>query len=123
MASLRLIGETGTEVEFTRDRTLVGREATCEVVVEDKSVSRKHAVIEHRGEGWTVVDQGSANGTFVNGQKVAEAELHDGHELRLGIVTFRVEIQAALMGTVLMSAPETGGTVLMATTEIGAPPP
>ena len=122
MANLRLIGETGTELEFTLDRTLVGREASCDVVVEDRSVSRKHAVIEHRGEGWTVVDQGSANGTFVNGQKVAEAELHDGHELRLGMVTFRVEIEAALMGTVLMSAPETGGTVLMTTPEIAAPP-
>jgi pSer/pThr/pTyr-binding forkhead associated (FHA) protein len=122
MANLRLIGERGTELEFTLDRTLVGREATCDVVVEDKSVSRKHAVIEHRGEGWTVVDQGSANGTFVNGQKVAEAELHDGHELRFGMVNFRVEIEAALMGTVLMSAPETGGTVLMTTPEISAPP-
>ncbi|HXB56370.1 MAG TPA: FHA domain-containing protein [Vicinamibacteria bacterium] len=122
MANLRLIGETGTELEFTLDRTLVGREATCDVVVEDKSVSRKHAVIEHRGEGWTVVDQGSANGTFVNGQKVAEAELHDGHELRLGMVNFRVEIEAGLMGTVLMTTPETSGTVLMTTPEISPPP-
>jgi pSer/pThr/pTyr-binding forkhead associated (FHA) protein len=122
MANMRLIGETGTELEFTLDRTLVGREATCDVVVEDKSVSRKHAVIEHRGEGWTVVDQGSANGTFVNGQKVAEAELHDGHELRLGMVNFRVEIEAGLEGTLLMAAPETSGTVLMATPEVSAPP-
>jgi pSer/pThr/pTyr-binding forkhead associated (FHA) protein len=123
MANMRLIGETGTELEFTLDRTLVGREATCDVVVEDKSVSRKHVVIEHRGEGWTVVDQGSANGTFVNGQKVvAEAELHDGHELRLGMVNFRVEIEAGLEGTLLMAAPETSGTVLMATPEVSAPP-
>ncbi len=122
MSNLRLIGDTGTDLEFTLDRTLVGRETTCDVVVDDKSVSRKHAFIERRGEGWALVDQGSANGTFVNGQKMAEAELRDGDEVRLGMVNFRVEIESTLEGTVLMATPETGGTVLMTAPEVSAPP-
>ena len=52
-----------------------------------------------------MVDQGSANGSFVNGEQVSEAALYDGQELRLGMVPFRVEIESARCeGTILMNA-------------------
>ena len=60
-------------------------------MIDDKSVSRRHAALERRGSGFAVVDQGSANGSFVNGEQVSEASLYDGQELRLGMVPFRVE--------------------------------
>lgn len=92
MATLRLIPASGAPIEITRDETLVGREPTCEIVVADGSVSRKHAKIERRGAVWMVVDQGSANGTFVDSRKVGEEALHNGQELRFGAVNFKVEI-------------------------------
>ena len=72
---------------------MVGREPTCDVVVSDGSVSRKHAILERRGDGWAIVDQGSANGTFVDSQRVTDVALRNGQELRFGAMAFRVEIE------------------------------
>jgi pSer/pThr/pTyr-binding forkhead associated (FHA) protein len=106
MGILRLRPPSEAPIEFEADRTLVGRETTCQVILEDKSVSRRHALIERRGEAWFVVDQGSANGTFVDGQQVSEAELLDGQELRLGTLPLAVEIESDVPRTVLMQSPQ-----------------
>ena len=42
---------------------------------------------------WWVVDQGSANGTYVNSLKIAETTLKNGQELRFGALSFRVDMQ------------------------------
>lgn len=92
MASLRLVPVSGEPIEVTRDQSLVGREPSCEIVVSDGSVSRRHARLERRGATWFVVDQGSANGTYVNSLKVAEHALKNGQELRFGALAFRVDL-------------------------------
>jgi hypothetical protein len=58
-------------------------------------VSRKHARLDRRGEVWSVVDQGSANGTFLDSQRISESALRNGQELRFGAVPYRVEITGA----------------------------
>ena len=94
MLSLRLVPVSGNPFEVTRDKSLVGRDPGCELVVTDGSVSRRHARLELRGGAtWWVVDQGSANGTYVNSLKVAETELKDGQELRFGALAFRVDME------------------------------
>jgi FHA domain len=94
MAALRLVPTAGGDpVDVTEDTALVGREPSCAIVVSDGSVSRKHARLERRGETWHVVDQGSANGTFVDSQRVVESALHGGQELRFGAIAYRVEIE------------------------------
>jgi pSer/pThr/pTyr-binding forkhead associated (FHA) protein len=120
MAALRLVPASGTPIEISQDQVLIGREPTCDVVVQDGSVSRKHARLEKRGRNWSVVDQGSANGTFVDSQRVTETTLRAGQELRFGSVTFRVEIEGeeAAAATMLTEAPE--ATVVHAAP---APPP
>jgi pSer/pThr/pTyr-binding forkhead associated (FHA) protein len=80
-------------LEIKGDAALVGREPGCDVVISDGSVSRKHARLEKRAAGYAVVDQGSANGTFLDSQRVAEAALKSGQEIRFGAVTFRVDIE------------------------------
>ena len=97
MATLRLVPSSGlpgqvSTIEVTAAETMVGREPGCDVLLSDGSVSRKHAKIERRGPIWAVVDQGSANGTFVDSQKIGEALLKNGQEVRFGTVSFRVEI-------------------------------
>jgi pSer/pThr/pTyr-binding forkhead associated (FHA) protein len=47
-------------------------------------VSRAHARLERRGEAWVVIDLGSTNYTRVNGNRIGEAELQDGDEVRFG---------------------------------------
>ncbi|HUG54060.1 MAG TPA: DUF4864 domain-containing protein [Vicinamibacteria bacterium] len=93
MAGLRLVPNSGAPIDVTDDGALVGRDPTCHLVVADGSVSRKHARIERRGDNWVVVDQGSANGTFLDSQRVIESTLRHGQELRFGAVPYRVEIE------------------------------
>ena len=105
MAILRLRPPEGAPIEFEQDRTLVGRDPSCAVVLEDKSVSRRHVLVERRGHAWHVVDQGSANGTFLDGAQIAEAELRDGQELRLGTLPLAVELESEMPQTILMANP------------------
>jgi hypothetical protein len=123
MAALRLVPPSGTPIEIGQDQVLVGREPTCDVVLSDGSVSRKHARLEKRARGWTVVDQGSANGTFVDSQRVTETPLRSGQELRFGSVTFRVEIEGedTAAATILSAAPE--ATVVHTAPTAPVPPP
>jgi DNA-binding NarL/FixJ family response regulator len=73
-------------VELKDDRSTFGRAATNHVVVLlDPSVSRLHAVVERYATGFCLRDLGSANGTFLNGERVmGEVRLRTGDEIRLG---------------------------------------
>jgi DNA-binding winged helix-turn-helix (wHTH) protein len=72
----------------------VGREATCDVYINDASVSRSHARIDVRGEAATITDLGSKNGTRVRGAVLAApADLQDGDEITFGSVKARFIIK------------------------------
>jgi hypothetical protein len=62
----------------------IGRSSDCSVVLSDPNVSRKHAEIRHIGEGYSLIDLGSTNGTEVNGQRVAETALMNGDVISVG---------------------------------------
>ncbi len=95
MTTLRLVPPVGAPLEIQKERTLIGRDPSADVVVNDASVSRRHAVIEKRSQAWVVVDQRSANGTWVNGTRMDEALLQGGEQLRLGAVAFEVVLPGA----------------------------
>jgi pSer/pThr/pTyr-binding forkhead associated (FHA) protein len=90
VAGARLVWEKadGSSVEFLLSAPihLVGREGAGEneIRVDEPLVSRSHARLEKRGEAWVVVDLGSTNYTRVNGNRIGEAELEDGDEVRFG---------------------------------------
>jgi two-component system response regulator HydG len=67
-----------------RGDTLLGRGGACQVALPDPICSRVHARIVADEERWVVADNKSRNGTYVNGQKVSEATLGDGHVIRIG---------------------------------------
>jgi two-component system response regulator HydG len=67
-----------------RGDTLLGRGGACQVALPDPICSRVHARIVADEERWVVADNKSRNGTYVNGQKVSEATLGDGHIIRIG---------------------------------------
>ncbi|HVQ28849.1 MAG TPA: FHA domain-containing protein [Vicinamibacteria bacterium] len=125
MGILRLIPSSGVPVEIKGDAaTVVGREPGCDVVISDGSVSRKHARIEKKGVGFTVTDQGSANGTFVDSQRVAEAALKTGQEVRFGAITFRVEIEGddELSATVVAAPPSGPDATVMTPLDMAMTP-
>ena len=65
----------GSTVLLEGDETTVGREPDSAVFLDDVTVSRKHAVVERRGEEWFVVDRGSLNGSYVNRDRIEEARV------------------------------------------------
>ena len=64
----------------------LGRSAAADVMLEHLSVSRRHAVVARRGERTVILDDLSLNGVLVNGERVREAVLRHGDEIRLGDV-------------------------------------
>ena len=73
-----------------KDRLILGRDPEhCALVVDDPRVSRQHLAIGVRGAIGYVQDLGSANGTFVNGERLTvRRDLHDGDIVRLGQTEF-----------------------------------
>ncbi|MBN1418502.1 MAG: FHA domain-containing protein, partial [Planctomycetes bacterium] len=69
---------------------IVGRHDDCEVRIEDKGASRKHAAIEPCGARIRIRDLDSRNGTWVNGARVTERALAPGDEIRVGDAILRV---------------------------------
>jgi pSer/pThr/pTyr-binding forkhead associated (FHA) protein len=67
----------------------LGRSPAADVMLEHLSVSRRHAVVATRGEVVVVLDDRSRNGLLVNGERVGEAVLAHGDEIRLGDVALR----------------------------------
>jgi len=124
MRTLRLLPVFGAPIEIAKD-VLVGRDASCDVVISDGSISRRHARIEWRGDNWAVVDQASANGTFLDSQRVGEAGLRHGQELRLGGVPLKVEIEGEVedMGATISTAGLAGATMLQPSLPAPPPPP
>ncbi|WP_438032991.1 FHA domain-containing protein [Sorangium sp. So ce204] len=79
-----------------RPVTSIGRNETHAVPVNDSKVSKDHCVIEFSAGGWTIRDLGSANGTFVNGERVQKgAALRHGDEITLGDTKARFEDDSA----------------------------
>jgi ribosomal protein L40E len=77
-------GRSGETFPLEGEEIAVGRSPDCEIFLDDVTVSRKHAVISKSGEGFSIRDEGSLNGTFVNKRRVESAELDDGDEIQIG---------------------------------------
>lgn len=70
-------------------RTLIGRRATSDIVLNAGSVSALHAWIVQERDGFRIINTLSTNGTFVNGRKVHEAPIVDGDLIGLAQVELR----------------------------------
>jgi hypothetical protein len=73
------------------DELVIGRHPSCDVVVTDDTVSRRHAQLTFRDGSWIVQDLGSTNGTRLNGQYVGRCRLRPGDQLGLGDQLLRVD--------------------------------
>src|SRR4051794_39531273 len=75
-------------------RLTIGRGINNDIVTADLRASRLHAAVEQveSGLSYVLVDPGSTNGTFVNGQRVARADLHDGDLIQIGDFALIVEL-------------------------------
>ncbi|MGN6378119.1 MAG: FhaA domain-containing protein [Gaiellales bacterium] len=74
----------GGSLSLTGHVTSIGRSSDCTIVLSDPNVSRRHAEIRHIGEGYSLIDLGSTNGTEVNGQRIVETALMNGDVINVG---------------------------------------
>jgi len=70
----------------------IGRTATCDIVIDDPSVSSNHAQIINDGARWKLIDLMSANGTYVNGEKGLTTYLGNGDQIRFGTVDAVIQL-------------------------------
>ena len=78
----------GTSFLLTGDTTSIGRSDNADVMLDDVTVSRRHAELFRTPEGWTLRDSGSLNGTYVNRTLIDQAVLHGGDEVQIGKYRF-----------------------------------
>src|SRR5262245_66265237 len=102
MAVLVRGGGESSSVYPLGSRCALGRAPTCQVAVlfkDNSTVSRLHAQVERQDDSYFIEDQGSRNGTFVNGRRVTgKQRLSDGDRIGIGNVelTFRDSAGAGL---------------------------
>lgn len=83
----------GKVFELLPRTAVVGRRETCDLVIDDPSVSRRHAQLEYREGSFILRDLGSTNGVYVNGVRVQTKVLASGDIIKLGttLCTFEVD--------------------------------
>ena len=73
-----------------RRSVVIGRSADCDVVVDDRNVSRRHAELARDGDSFVLRDLDSTNGTAVNGRRVREAPVSEGDRVTVGATTLTI---------------------------------
>ena len=74
----------GSKFVLDQPVTRVGRHPDSDIFLDDITVSRRHAEFYQRGEGYVVKDVGSLNGTYLNRERIDEADLTNGDEVQIG---------------------------------------
>lgn len=81
----------GGVVTIDQRVTVIGRSSDADVRVDDANVSRRHAEVRRIGDGYSLVDLGSTNGTEVNGQRIQETALMNGDVISVGTTRITFE--------------------------------
>ena len=118
MAAKLIITNTETgranELELTRAETRFGRAADInDFLLDDAQVSRHHAVIKRNGDTFTLIDPGSANGTFLGGERVREHPLKHGDLFSMGKYNFEFKNQSTTGVSIKYDEQKKGATVVM----------
>ncbi len=88
-----IVLEDGTRHVLETERVTIGRQSGCTITIRDTNVSREHAQLRRRPNGWTIRDLGSTNGTKLNGVRVeSEQMLANGDVIMLGAMKVTFEI-------------------------------
>lgn len=78
---------------FNKSEVLIGRETTCDCVLQDSTVSSRHALLSYHHLQWWLEDLDSTNGTFLNEEPVASSVvLASGDRIRCGAIWIKVDI-------------------------------
>jgi len=76
--------QAGATFALREEVTRLGRHPDSEIILDDITVSRRHAEVQRSGVEYVVTDVGSLNGTYVNQERMDRAVLRNGDELQVG---------------------------------------
>ena len=113
-------GDTPQTHTFATGEVIIGRTEECQIILQDPSISRKHAKVVVDQSGVRVLDLKSKNGTKLNGTQVMEAVLKNGDRLHLG--KFEITFSDALESRVVLDddkpLSEEAGTIIRSVGEL-----
>jgi len=90
---LRQGAESEHTFELRNNPTTIGRSRESDIVLDDDAVSRAHAMVMCDEVGtYFIRDHNSANGTFVNSERVTEFELEDGDVIQIGLMVLEFRL-------------------------------
>jgi len=99
-------------VEITDDSPVtIGRGSSNTLVIHDSSISRRHCTVTKQDSDYVLTDDGSSNGTFVNGKRVARAVLNDDCEIRLGLSLLKFKRIAPIEGADIKFCAKCNGSI------------
>ncbi|MDK6294794.1 FHA domain-containing protein [Gardnerella swidsinskii] len=75
---------SGSRYLLDEDLVTVGRDSHADILLDDSTVSRAHAVFKRHNGVFSISDSGSLNGTYVNRERVDKSVLHNGDEIMIG---------------------------------------
>jgi two-component system NtrC family sensor kinase len=87
--------DIGTRFDIIEDPVTIGRGQNCMFRLNDAQISRRHAELRRKGNHWQIIDRGSSNGVFVNGEQVEEKEIVIGDQIQLGRTLLRLSSTVA----------------------------
>ena len=95
VAILRFGGEESDRIAVIRDNISVGRAAENDVTIKDDAISKRQFHIKKTNKGYNLIDLKSANGTFVNGERVKSVILKNKDIIKIGdeIIVFEERIR------------------------------
>jgi len=95
------------EIGLPKSMLYIGRDPSNDLVLPDAMVSRRHAVVEYRGNQYYIRDCNSSNGSLVNGDKVSERNLRDGDLVAIGTarLLFREDLEVEGGGSKVVRHP------------------
>jgi len=88
-------GRDGDEILITRETFFIGRSFNNNLALEDRSISRKHAVLNYQDGKYILSDLNSHKGVYINGKKISETELINRDRVKIGDVVLEFLLDRA----------------------------
>jgi hypothetical protein len=107
--TLSLGGNVVRKYPFEKNEISIGRDAECDISIDNVAVSRTHASIANVDGEWVLKDLQSGNGTFVNGEKITTRAIHNGESFVIGKYNLLFEAVGEVEGLVRDVARKAGG--------------
>lgn len=110
MLILQRGGEAGVTCQLERQTLTIGRNPDCDIVLDDRQVSRVHARVLWRDDHYEIEDLGSKNGTHLNGRDVIGSQpLRDGDEIQIALRYKLAFVDAGATAPLVFTGPVESG--------------